>query len=166
LEIKPPDHEDEFDARIRELFRAAGATVPSPDFVSRTMNAVRVAPLPAGRVALRHPWSAPIGWVTLVAAASVLIYATFVIQPIGARMFASILSVTLRAGAHSIGYVAAGLAVSELLATVGRAVARAAATREGTTTLLLTAAVAVTSLLTLQRLLLSGREDAEWQELS
>jgi hypothetical protein len=166
LEIKLPEHEDELDRRMRELFRAAGSPAPSFDFVSRTMNGVRGASLPDGRLPLRHPWSVRIGWVMLVAAATAVTFAALVIEPIGARMFASVLSVTLRAGAHFVGYVAAGVAVSELFATIGDAVARAAATREGTTTLLLTATVAATSLLALQRLLFFKGEDSEWQELS
>jgi hypothetical protein len=81
-------------------------------------------------------------------------------------MLASVFGVTLQAGAQLVRYLVAVFAMTELFATVGNAVSRAAATREGTTTLMLTAVVAGSSLLALQRLLFSKGEESQWQELS
>lgn len=164
MEMKRPP-EDDLDARLNELFRSVEQPEPSPGFASRTMNAVRVAPLPAGRQSLRHPWVAPLGWAALIGAAAA-VAAVIVSQPLAAKAFASVLGFTLRATAQLVHFIHAGLAVSELFTTVGNAVARAAATREGAMALIMTATVAGTSLLALQRLLFSEEEVSQWQELS
>jgi hypothetical protein len=160
---RPP--EDELDARLNELFRSVEQPEPSPGFASRTMNAVRVAPLPAGRQSLRHSWAAPLGWAALIGAAAA-VAAVIVSQPLAAKAFASVLGFTLHASAQLVHFIHAGLAVSELFTTVGNAVALAAATREGVMALIVTATVAGTSLLALQRLLFSEEEVSQWQELS
>ena len=160
---RPP--EDELDARLNELFRSVEQPEPSPGFALRTINAVRVAPLPPGRQPLRHPWVAPLGWAALIGAAAA-VAALIVSQPLAAKAFASALGFTLRATAQLVDFIHAGLAVSELFTTVGNAVARAAATREGAMALIMTATVAGTSLLALQRLLFSEKEVPQWQELS
>jgi hypothetical protein len=159
----PP--EDELDARLSELFRSVEQPEPSPGFAMRTMKAVRVAPLPVGRQALRHSWVAPLGWAALIGAAAA-VAAVIVSQPLAAKAFASVLGFTLHAGAQFVHFIHAGLAVSELFTTVGNAVARAAVTREGAVALIVTATVAGTSLLALQRLLFSQEEVSQWQELS
>ena len=164
--MKRPHDEDELDAKLSEMFRSAGRLEPPAGFAERTMKAVRVEPLPAGRRALRHPWIAPAGWTMLVGAAAVIVYGVVLNEAIAARMLASVLSVTLQAGAQLVRYLVAVFAMTEIFATVGNAVSRAAATREGTTTLMLTAVVAGTSLLALQRLLFSDGEVSQWQELS
>ena len=164
--MKRPQHEDELDARLSEMFRSAGPLEPSAGFTARTMEAVRVEPLPAGRRALRHPWSAPVGWMMLVGTAAVIVCGVVANEAIAARMLASALAFTLHAGAQLVRYLVAVFAMTELFATVGNAVSRAAATREGTTTLMLTAAVAGSSLLALQRLLFSKGEESQWQEVS
>ena len=166
MEMKRPQHEDELDAMLSEMFRSTAPLEPSAGFAARTMQAVRVEPLPAGRRALRHPWSAATGWTMLVGAAAVIVYGVVLNEAIAARMFASVLSVAFQAGAQLVRYLVAVFAMTELFATVGNAVSRAAATREGTTTLMLTAVVAGTSLLALQRLLFSKEEESQWQELS
>ena len=56
--------------------------------------------------------------------------------------------------------------VFDLLTTTGVAVSRAMVTAEGTAGLLLTAVVGALSLSALHRLLISKREEPEWQELS
>jgi hypothetical protein len=160
---RPP--EDELDARLSELFRSAQQPEPSPGFAARTMNAVRVAPLPAGRQSLRRRWVAPLGWAVIIGAAAT-VAAVIVSQPLTAKAFASVLGFTLQASAQLFHFIHTGLAMSELFTTVGNAVARAAATREGAMTLILAAAVAGTSLLALQRILFSEGEVSQWQELS
>jgi hypothetical protein len=94
------------------------------------------------------------------------VYGVVLNEAIAARMLASVVGVTLQSGAQLVRYLVAVLAMTEFFATVGNAVSRAAATREGTTTLMLTAAVAGSSLLALQRLLSSKGEESQWQELS
>ena len=164
MEIKRAN-EDEQDATLRELFRSIEPPSPSPDFVLRTMKAVRAEPLPAGRQPLRHPWITPLGWMVLLGAAAA-IAAVIVSQPIAAKAVVSMAGFTLRACEQLGHFIHAGLALSTVLAAVGRAVAHVAATEEGTTTLIVTAVVACTSLAALQRLLFSQGEDSQWQELS
>jgi hypothetical protein len=164
--MKQPQHEDELDARLSEMFRSVGPLEPTAGFAARTVQAVRVEPLPAGRRALRHPWSGPVRWTMLAAAAALIVYGGVLNEAIAAKMLASVLAFTLQAGAQLVRYLVAVLAMTEFFATVGSAVSRAAATREGTTTLMLTAAVAGSSLLALQRLLSSKGEESQWQELS
>ena len=98
--------------------------------------------------------------------AAAAVAAVIVSQPLAAKAFASVLGFTLHASAQLVHFIHAGLAVSELFTTVGNAVARAAATREGVMTLIVTATVAGTSLLALQQLLFSEEEVSQWQELS
>jgi hypothetical protein len=166
VEIKRPGDPDELDAKLVDLFRSIERAEPSPDFVARTMNAIRVEPLPAGRRALRHPWSAPLLWTMLVGVAAVVVYGVFLDEAVAAKMLASVVALTLQVGAQLVRYLVAVFAMTELFATVGDAVSRAAATREGTTTLMWTAALAGSSLLALQRLLFSKGEEPQWQELS
>ena len=164
MEMKRPS-EDELDARLSELFRSVQQPEPSPGFASRTMKAVRVAPLPAGRQSLRHPWVAPLGWTVIIGAAAT-VAAAIVSQPLAAKAFASVLGFTLQASAQLVHFIHTGLAMSELFTIVGNAVARASATREGAMTLIVAAIVAGTSLVALQRLLFSEGEVSQWQELS
>jgi hypothetical protein len=157
--------DDELDARLTELFRSVEQPEPSPGFSSRTMKAVRAEPLPAGRQPLRHPWSVRVGWAAFVGAAAVIAYAV-VNLTLAARLFASTVSFTLHITGELVRFVFAGLSWSEMFITIGRAVATAAATREGTTTLIVTAIVAGTALSALHRLLFSNGEASQWQELS
>ena len=157
--------EDDLDARLSELFRSVEQPEPSSGFASRTMQAVRREPLPAGRQALRHPWGAPLAWLTLVGSAAAMTY-MIMGQPLAAEVFTSLLGFGLRAGARSVHFVGAGLALSGLFGTIGEAMARAALTREGSMSLILTAAVAGMSLSALRRLLFSEGEEPQWQELS
>jgi len=166
VEIRRPQHEDELDAKLSEMFRSAGPLEPPAGFAARTMQAVRVAPLPAGRRAFRQPWSRLVGWTMFVAAAAAIVYGLVLNEALAARTLASVLALTLHASAQLVRYLVAVFAMTDLFATVGNAVSRAAATREGTTTLMLTAVVAGTSLLALQRLLFSKGEESQWQELS
>jgi hypothetical protein len=158
-------HEDELDARLLELFRAVEQPELSPGFASRTLKAVHDAPLPDGRQRLRSLWSVRLGWGAFTGAAAATAY-VFVNLPLAARVFASMIGFTLDAAAALVRFVFAGLAWSELFMTIGRAVATAAATREGTTTLIVTAVVAGIALSALRRLLSSEGEASQWHELS
>jgi hypothetical protein len=165
MEMRRRDFEDELDAKLSELFRAVDPPAPAESFVARTMDAVRAERPPAGREALRRWWAAPLGWAALVAAASAAA-AAILAEPMASRAFVSMLDLGLRAGVQLAHLITAGLAASELLATISGAFARAAATREGLTTLLVTGVVAAASLSALQRLLGWEREVAQWEELS
>jgi len=119
--MKRPQHEDELDTRLSEMFRSAGPLEPASGFAARTMQAVRVAPLPAGRRALRHPWTAPLAWTMVAAAAAVIVYGVVLNEAIAARMLASVFGVTLQAGAQLVRYLVAVFTMTELFATVGNA---------------------------------------------
>ena len=166
LDPRRPLDEDELDAQLSALFQSVEPPVPSTRFVSRTLDAVRREGLPMGRHPLRRPWSAPLGWTVIVGAAAAIAYAAFVSQPFMAARLVSILGLGFHACAQLVRLAGTGLALSELCATVGYAVARAGATWEGATTLILTAAVAGMSLMALHRLLFSEGEVSQWQELS
>lgn len=158
-------HEDELDARLVELFRAVGQPEPSPGFALRTLQAVHAAPLPAGRQRLRGLWSVRFGWSAFTGAAAVAAY-VIVSLPLAARMFASTIGFTLDTASALVRFVFAGLAWSELFMTIGRAVATAAVTPEGSTTLIVTAVIAGIALSALHRLLSSKGEASQWQEFS
>jgi hypothetical protein len=158
-------YEDELDARLIELFRSVEQPEPSAGFASRTMKAVRVAPLPAGRLRLRDSWSIRCGWAAFVGAAAAMGYAV-VNLPVTARMFAATLGLVLHTASDLARLVFSGLVWSEVLTTIGRAVAMAAATPEGMTALMATAIVACIAVSALHRLLASEREASQWQELS
>lgn len=156
---------DELDERMRELFRALDPLEPSAGFSARTMKAVRADAPPAGRQPLRRPWSAPLAWAALVAGA-IIGSATMLSQPFTATVMASMFEMTLHGSAQFVHFIAVAFALSEPFTVIGHAVARAAATREGSATLMLSAAIAGTSLLALRRLLFSEGEESQWQEVS
>ena len=156
--------ERELDARFIELFRSAERIDPSPDFVAKTMNAVRAASLPAGRQRLRTWWAAPLGWAALVSAAATITIA-IITEPLAARTFASLMTFALHAGVQLAQASAASLAFSDLFTTIGVAVARAAGTREGIGALIATSGMAVGAISLLHRLLTNG-EGSPWQERS
>jgi hypothetical protein len=158
-------HEDDLEAKLSELFRSAERPEPSPGFVSRTMQAVSREPVPTGRLPLRHAGSTAAGWAILIAVAGAAVYGVGIQEPV-VELLASCLAFGIRAGAWLASFAGAGVAVSDLFATTGRAVARAVATKEGSTTLLLMAAAGALSLSALHRLLFSEMEASEWQELS
>jgi hypothetical protein len=166
MEMMDRNHRDEreLDARFIELFRSAERIDPGPDFVAKTMDAVRAASLPAGRQRLRKWWAAPLGWAALVSAAATITIA-IITEPVAARTFASLMTFALHTGVQLAHLSVASLAFTDLFATIGVAVARAAATREGIGALIITTGMAAGSITALQRLL-TDREGSPWQELS
>ncbi len=148
------------------LLRRVDAPMPSADFVARTMRAVRQAPLAAGRTPLRSPlaslfaWAAVIGGVSLSAAVVVLGH------PVFASGVTTLVGTGVGAGMWLMQFTRAALAIMDVFATTGLAVARAAATAEGTTGLVLMAVVCALSLSALHRLLIGEGEGSRWQELS
>jgi hypothetical protein len=158
----PRRHEDELDASLTALFQSVEPPEPRPGFASRTMNAVRRAPLPAGRRALRLPWTTPAGWAALVAAAAAAMAGVAVNQPAIAESFASLVGVGIRLGMWFLGSVHTGFAIYDLFARAGGMFARVMSTREASAALTLMTGVAAFSLLMLNRLLCSEKESSSW----
>ena len=156
----------ELDERLTSLFKSVERPGPLAGFVSRTMKAVRQEPLPAGRRPLRNPVITLIGWAALIAGATAAFSAVVVNQPVAAELFVSLVAVGIRLGAWLVHFAGAWLALSDLFATTGRAVARAVASREGFTGLMAIAATGALALSALRRLLISESEAPRWQELS
>jgi hypothetical protein len=159
-------HEAEPDAQLLALFRSVEAPAPSAEFVSRTMHAVARAPLPAGRRALHSPLASLFGWAALIAGVALSALAVVLTQPIFASMFSQVISRGVGVGVWLMQFRSTALAMLDVLTTTGLAVSRAAATREGTTGLLLIGVMGALSLSALHRLLISDGEGKQWQELS
>ena len=143
----------ELDDSLGTLFRSAGAPAPLPGFTSRTMKAVRRAPLPAGRRALRHPLVAPISWTVLIAATAAALAAVVAAHPAVATFFASVLVGAVRANLWVLHSVTVGFAWADLLRVIGRSVALGIATRQGSFGMIVIVATAAFSLSALRRLL-------------
>jgi len=154
------------DEQLVSLFKRTGAPSPPADFVRRTMHAVRRAPLPAGRKPLRSPLASLLGWAAVIAGVSLSALMVVLTHPIFASSVAALFSFGVGYGVWLMQFTSTALALLDVLATTGLAVARAAATREGTTGLLVMAVVCVLSLSALHRLLISDGEGSQWQELS
>jgi hypothetical protein len=156
------------DEQLSELFRSIEAPGPSPRFAERTMQAVRRAPLPAGRQRLRSPLAGLVGWAALIAGVAISSWAIAMTQPQLASTFTRLVSRGVGIGVWIIQFAGAGLALSDVFTKMGLAVTRAAVTREGSTGLLLITAMGAFSLSALHRLLISEgpeRGVSQWQEL-
>jgi hypothetical protein len=158
--------EDEMDAQLLALFRRVEAPAPSADFAARAMRAVAREPLPAGRTPLRSPLASLFGWAALIAGVALSALAVVLTQPIFASMFSRVISRSIGLGVWLMQFRSAALALLDVFTTTGLAVSRAAATREGTTALVLIAVMGALSLSALHRLLISEGEGRQWQELS
>ena len=152
----------ELEEQLTTLFQSAPPPPLSAGFVSRTMKAVRQAPLPEGRHPLRRPWTVPAGWVALVMAAAAATYGALSNQPLVAQVVASLVDAGVGAGMWIVQSVHTSSMVFEVLATTSRAVARALSTREAGAGLLVMALVAAASLSMLHKLLLSEKESSSW----
>lgn len=158
------EHEDPLIA----LFRRVEAPAPSPDFVARTMRAVKREPLPASRRRLRNPLTIFVGWVAVIAGVALSASMIAVNQPLFASAFTTLVSGGIATGVSLMQFAGTGLALLDLFTTTGLAVSRAVVTREGSTGLLLIAVMGALSLSALHRLLMSEGTDkgvSRWQEL-
>ena len=153
------------DERLLELFRGVDGPSPSPDFALRTMRAVMRDPVPAGRKALRDPLTSMFGWAAVIAAVSLSVLALALTQPIVAASFSRLITHGVGTAVWLMQFTQTAVRVLDLFTTTGVAVSRAMVTAEGTTGLVLTAVVGALSLSALHRLLISKREEPEWQEL-
>lgn len=154
------------DEQLAELFRAVAPLAPPADFAARTMRAVKSAPLPAGRKALRDPLIAMFGWAAVISAVALAVLSIALSQPILISSFSRLITRGVGTGVWLIQLGHTATRLLDVLGTMGLAVSRAAATAEGTTGLVLTGVVGALSLSALHRLLISEREDSQWQELS
>ena len=158
--------DDVNDEPLLALFELVDTPAPSRDFAARTMRAVKRAPLPAGRKALRDPLASMFGWAAVIAAVALAVWTIALSQPIVAASFSRLITRGVGTGVWLMQFGQTGLRLADVLTTTGLAVSRALGTAEGTTGLVLTAVVGALSLSALHRLLISEREDSQWQELS
>ena len=152
--------------RLTALLRRVDGPAPSADFVARTMRAVKRAPLVRGRKALRDPLVSLVGWAALIAGVSLSALMVAVTSPIVGTMFTQLVGRGVGVGMWLMQFRGPALALADVLTTTGLAVARAAATKEGTAGLALIAVMGAVSFSALYRLLMTEGEDSRWQEIS
>ena len=162
------NQDDELDSRLRALFRAVEQPAPRQGFEDRTLRTVMRQPLPAGRRRLRSPLAGLLGWAALIAGVAVSASVVAMNAPVFATAFAAALRGGVGAGVWLLQFAGAGIALADVFSAIGRAMSHVVATREGTTALVLIAAVGALSLSALHRLLISEgteRGVSQWQEL-
>lgn len=143
----------ELDEQLGTLFKSIDPPTVQQGFVSRTMKAVRSEALPPSRRALRHPLIAPLGWAALVTAVTGAAAAAVMTQPAIAQVLTAMLTIGLRGSLWLMHSATAGIAWSDVVGAVGRAIALGIATKEGSLGILLVIATAALSLTALLRLL-------------
>lgn len=154
------------DERLRQLFRSLDASGPSAGFADRTMKAVKLAPLPAGRVPLRHPLGSAAAWAALIAGGAVLGW--FLVMPQVGTVLMRLVGRGIGFGVTLAQLFATSLTVLDLLFVPATTVMRAVATRDGIVALVLVSAIGAFSMSALRRLLMaegSERGVSQWQEL-
>src|SRR5688500_20283431 len=72
------------DAQLMALFKSVDAPAPSADFAAKTLRAVTIAPLPAGRKALRDPLVSMFGWAAVLGAVALSVAAIAMSHPLRA----------------------------------------------------------------------------------
>jgi hypothetical protein len=108
------------------------------------------------------------GWAALIAGVSISAWMLALNQPMLASAFTILVSGGIGIGVTLVQFAGSNLALSDALATTGRAVLRAVATTEGSTGLVLIAVVGAVSLSMLRHLLMpegTERGVSQWQEL-
>ena len=154
------------DAELQALFAQVEAPAPSADFVARTMRAVKLEPLPAGRRALRDPLASLVGWAAIIAGVALSSLMVVLANPAIASGSTRVISYAIAVGVWLTQFKDAGFAVLNVFAAIGFAVSRAAATSEGAAGLIVIAVIGGLSMSALRRLLISEEERHQWQELS
>jgi hypothetical protein len=154
------------DEELAALFRSLDAPAPSSQFLARTMRAVKREPLPAGRKPLRNSITPLIGWAAALAIVTVSVWATAVSQPMLVSGFSMLVSNGIGIGVWLMQFSGTGFALQDVFTSTALAFSKAAMTKEGTTGLLLTVAMAAFALSALHRLLMSDGEGSSWQEVS
>ena len=154
------------DAELQALFAQVEAPAPSADFVARTMRAVKLEPLPAGRRALRDPLASLLGWAAIIAGVALSSLMVVLANPAIASGSTRVISYAIAVGVWLTQFKDAALAVLNVFAAIGFAVSRAAATSEGAAGLIVIAVIGGLSMSALRRLLISEEERHQWQEVS
>jgi uncharacterized membrane protein len=152
----------ELDEQMTALFRSVDPPAPRSGFVSRTMKAVRRAPLPKGRRPIHIPWTVAAGWAALVAAGAAVSYALLADQPFVAEAFASLAALAVHAAMTCVQAIHASSTVFDLFATMSRVASRVLSTRAGAGGLISMTFVAAVSFSMLHKLLLSDKESSSW----
>ena len=153
------------DARVRALLRGIEVPSPSADFTARTMRAVKRASLPAGRRPLRDPLASLVGWAAIIGGVALSALAIALNMPAATSIFTRAIGIGVTTGVWLMQFRNLATAVADVFITTGAAVARAAATAEGTAGLVAVAVVGALSFSALHRLLISEREGDQWQGL-
>lgn len=154
------------DAQLLALFKSCDTPAPSADFATRTLQAVKRAPLPAGRKPLRDPLVSMFGWAALIGAVALSLGAIALSHPLVSSGFSRLITRGVGTGVWLMQLAHTLTTVLDVLTTTSLAVLRAVSTTEGMTGLVLTAVVGAISLSALHRLLISEGEETQWQELS
>jgi len=152
--------------QLAAFVRRVDGPAPSADFVRRTMRAVKRAPLAPGRKRLRDPLATLVGWAALIAGVALSALMVAVTSPVVGAVFSQIIGRSVSLGVWLTNFSGPALALANVLTTIGLAVAKAAATKEGTAGLLMIAVMGAVSLSALHRLLMTEGEDSQWQEIS
>ena len=156
----------ENDTELAALFKRLEEPAPSAHFLARTMRAVKREPLPAGRRRLRSPLTSSFGWAAAVAIVVISVWLIAVNHPTLGTGFGMLVTNGIAIGLWLVQFAGTGFAILDVFASTGLAFSKAAVTIEGTTGLLLTAAVGAFALSALHRLLMSDGEGSSWPELS
>jgi hypothetical protein len=154
------------DETLAALFKSLEEPAPSSRFLAQTMRAVKRVQLPAGRRPLRSPFTSLIGWAAAIAIMAFSVWTMIISQPLLATGFGVLVTKGIGIGVWLVQFAGTGSALLNVFASMGLAFSKAAVTIEGTTGLLLTAALGAFALSTLHRLLMSDAEGSSWQEVS
>ena len=154
------ERDDELDAALTAMFESVAAPYPRRGFVARTVAAVKAAPVPDGRRALRNLWIDRAGWIAVVGIAAVLT-ARFVTRPAVVALVLQLTDFAARVAGWTWGLVRFSVATLELFAVIGSAIGRAVATPEAGVGGCVLIVVAAASLAMLNRLL-SEKERSPW----
>ena len=150
------------DAGLKAMFQSVEQRRPRSGFVDRTILATRGEVLPAGRRALRRPWSGALHWAAGIATATAVVYGAAINLAAVAPTFVWLLAQTIQAPLRLLQFVDTALDLWGLAATIGEAFGKVLATREASTGLIVVAIVGLTSLSILRRLLVSEKESFRW----
>lgn len=149
----------ELDQQLTAFFQSAEPPAPRLGFVSRTMTAVRRAPLPAGRHPLRHSWTVAAGWGALVAACA---FGAVGSQLLVGQILSSVIGAGVHGGMDLVQSVHTSSMVFDVLSTTSQAMLRTMSTREAAAVVAVLAIVAGASLTMLNKLLHSEKEPSSW----
>lgn len=160
---QPTADDDAIDGAFGAVVRAVTGPRPPKDFSRRTMLAVRRAPLPDRRVALRRSTvSAPLSVALAVVAAATAYGIVVTSTPVATRILVRTIALLLQACLSVLMSLTHLFDLWRVLSTIGTAVAEALSSSDIALALTATALVGVLSLTALARLLSSDQESSQW----